>query len=365
ELEPAGPDTVDVEGYDWVVVTSRPGADELARRRRGELPRVAAIGPGTAAALRENGIEPSLVPAVSTQEGLVAELPQPPGRVLFAGAENARPYLVEALGADKVVLYRTRQLEPPEQPEGDLVVLASASAARACAALGLRIPAVSIGPETTSEARAHGIEILDEAETHDLAVLCAAVDRAAARIYHPRAVFITFLSAFGLQDDFVGTCHGVMKRIAPEAEIIDITHGITTQHVLQGALVLANTLPYMPEGVHLAVVDPGVGGQRRPRALATGEGRLLVGPDTGLLIPAAERTGGIAAAHEIANPDYALDSVSRTFHGRDLFSPAAAHLARGAPIDARAPPIDSQALMRLDVPDAEIGQNRIRACVLY
>jgi S-adenosyl-L-methionine hydrolase (adenosine-forming) len=178
-------------------------------------------------------------------------------------------------------------------------------------------------------------------------------------------VFITFLSDFGLQDDFVGTCHGVMKRIAPEAEIIDITHGIPPQHVLQGALVLSNTLPYMPEGVHLAVVDPGVGGQRRALALATGGGRLLVGPDNGLLIPAAERTGGISAAHEIANPDYALDSVSRTFHGRDLFSPAAAHLARGVPIEELGPPIDSQALLRLDVPDAEIGQNRIRACVLY
>ena len=178
-------------------------------------------------------------------------------------------------------------------------------------------------------------------------------------------MFITFLSDFGLQDDFVGTCHGVMKRIAPEVEIIDITHGIPPQHVLQGALVLANTLPYMPEGVHLAVVDPGVGGQRRPLALATGEGRLLVGPDNGLLIPAAERTGGIAAAHELANPDYALDSVSRTFHGRDLFSPAAAHLARGVPVDELGPPIDPQALLRLDVPDPEIGQNRIRACVLY
>jgi uroporphyrinogen-III synthase len=182
ELEPAGPDTVDVEGYDWVVVTSRQGADELARRRRGELPQVAAIGPGTAAALREHGIEPALVPAVSTQEGLVAELPQPPGRVLFAGAEDARPHLVEALSADKVVLYRTRHLEPPELPEGDLVVLASASAARACAALGMTIPAVSIGPETTREARAHGIEILEEAKTHDLDGLVAAVDRAAARI---------------------------------------------------------------------------------------------------------------------------------------------------------------------------------------
>jgi S-adenosyl-L-methionine hydrolase (adenosine-forming) len=178
-------------------------------------------------------------------------------------------------------------------------------------------------------------------------------------------VFITFLSDFGLQDDFVGTCHGVMKRIAPDAEILDITHGIPPQHVLQGALVLCNTLPYMPEGVHLAVVDPGVGGQRRPLALATGEGRLLVGPDNGLLMPAAERTGGIAAAHELANPDYALDSVSRTFHGRDLFSPAAAHLARGVPIDELGPPVDPQALVRLDVPEPEVGQNRIRASVLY
>jgi S-adenosyl-L-methionine hydrolase (adenosine-forming) len=178
-------------------------------------------------------------------------------------------------------------------------------------------------------------------------------------------VFITFLSDFGLQDDFVGTCHGVMKCIAPDAEILDITHGIPPQHVLQGALVLCNTLPYMPKGVHLAVVDPGVGGHRRPLALATGEGRLLVGPDNGLLIPAAERTGGIEAAHELANPDYALDSVSRTFHGRDLFSPAAAHLARGVPVDELGPPVDPQALVRLDLPEPEVGQNRIRASVLY
>src|SRR5205823_13022853 len=131
-----------------------------------------------------------------------------------------------------------------------------------------------------------------------------------------RAMFVTFLSDFGLQDDFVGTCHGVIKRIAPNVEIIDITHGIPPQHVLQGALVLCNTLPYMPEGIHLAVVDPGVGGQRRPLALRTGAGRFLVGPDNGLLIPAAEGLGGIAAAHELANPEYALDTVSRTFHGR-------------------------------------------------
>ena len=176
---------------------------------------------------------------------------------------------------------------------------------------------------------------------------------------------ITFLSDFGLQDDFVGTCHGVIKRIAPDAEIIDITHGIPPQHVLQGALVLGNTLPYMPEGIHLAVVDPGVGGQRRPLALRTGTGRVLVGPDNGLLLPAADGLGGVEAAHELANPDYALDTVSRTFHGRDLFSPAAAHLALGVSLEELGPPIDPQALVRIDVPEPEVGQNRIRAVVLY
>jgi S-adenosyl-L-methionine hydrolase (adenosine-forming) len=178
-------------------------------------------------------------------------------------------------------------------------------------------------------------------------------------------MFITFLSDFGLQDDFVGTCHGVIKQIAPEAEIIDITHGIPPQHVLQGALVLANTLPYMPEGVHLAVVDPGVGGQRRALALRSGDGGLLVGPDNGLLCPAAERLGGIAEVHELTNPDYALDNVSRTFHGRDLFAPAAAHLALGVDLADLGPPIDPDALARIDVPQPDIGENRIRATVLY
>src|SRR6266540_6914282 len=140
---------------------------------------------------------------------------------------------------------------------------------------------------------------------------------------------ITFLTDFGLADDFVGTCHGVMKRIAPEAQLIDITHGIRPGHVLQAALMLANTLPYMPKGVHLAVVDPGVGGSRRPLVLRDAEGRLYVGPDNGLLLPAVERFGGVVEAHELANPDYALQPVSRTFHGRDLFAPAAAHLANG------------------------------------
>ena len=145
---------------------------------------------------------------------------------------------------------------------------------------------------------------------------------------------ITFLTDFGLADDFVGVCHGVMKRIAPDCEVIDITHGIAPQAVLQGALTLANTLPYMPSGVHLAVVDPGVGTGRRALALRSGDGRFFVGPDNGLLLPAAERLGGIEAAHELTNPEYMLEPVSRTFHGRDVFSPAAAHLASGVDPDA-------------------------------
>src|SRR3954452_13482947 len=175
---------------------------------------------------------------------------------------------------------------------------------------------------------------------------------------------ITFLTDFGLEDDFVGTCHGVIARIAPDVRVLDITHGIRPGRVLQGALMLANTLAYMPLGVHLAVVDPGVGGIRRPLALRDGEGRLYVGPDNGLLLPAAERFGGVAAAHELANPAYALGQVSRTFHGRDLFSPAAAHLALGVPLGELGPPIDPEALVRLDLPQPEVGQQRIRALVL-
>jgi S-adenosylmethionine hydrolase len=177
-------------------------------------------------------------------------------------------------------------------------------------------------------------------------------------------VFITFLSDFGLKDDFVGTCHGVMKRIAPEAQIIDITHGIPPQAVLQGALVLANTVGFMPVGVHLAIVDPGVGGPRRPIVLRDAEDRTYVGPDNGLLLPAASRTG-IAAAHELANPDYALETISRTFHGRDLFSPAAAHLARGVALDELGPPVDPEGLVRLDLPELVITDGGIVATLLY
>jgi S-adenosyl-L-methionine hydrolase (adenosine-forming) len=179
------------------------------------------------------------------------------------------------------------------------------------------------------------------------------------------AKFITFLTDFGLADDFVGTCHGVMKGIAPDAHVIDITHGIPAQQVLQGALVLANTVPYMPVGVHLAVVDPGVGSHRRCIALRDVADRLYVGPDNGLLIPAAEKQGGIAEVREITNTDYALDKVSRTFHGRDVFSPAAAHLANGVSLAELGPPLDPELLVRLDIPEPQVGTNRIRASILY
>jgi S-adenosylmethionine hydrolase len=178
------------------------------------------------------------------------------------------------------------------------------------------------------------------------------------------ARFITFLTDFGLQDDFVGTCHGVIKGIAPDTQIIDITHGIPAQGVLQGALTLANSLPFMPAGVHLAVVDPGVGGARRALALRDESGRVHVGPDNGLLIPAAEKFGGIAEAHELANPEYALESVSRTFHGRDLFAPAAAHLSLGVELAKLGPPIAPDALARLDLPEPEVGTARIKSTVL-
>jgi S-adenosylmethionine hydrolase len=178
-------------------------------------------------------------------------------------------------------------------------------------------------------------------------------------------VLITFLTDFGLEDDFVGVCHGVMKRIAPEVEIIDITHGIQPHEVLQGAIMLANTLPYLTEGVHLAVVDPGVGSDRREIALRSGDGRLYVGPDNGLLVPAAEKLGGIEAAHEITNREYALQPISATFHGRDIFSPAAAHLAQGLAIEKLGPAIEVGSLARIEVPKPDVSDRRIRACCLY
>ena len=180
EIEPLSDEPIDATGYDWVIVTSPNGADEIARRGR-NLPRVAAVGPGTAERLHERGIEPAFVPRVSSQEGLLAEFPRPAGRVLFTAAENARRRPIDELGADYVPLYRTRLLAP-DPPEGDVVVLASGSAARAFAAIGGTTPAVSIGPETTRVARSAGLEVVEEARTHDLDGLIAAVEAVASRV---------------------------------------------------------------------------------------------------------------------------------------------------------------------------------------
>ncbi len=175
---------------------------------------------------------------------------------------------------------------------------------------------------------------------------------------------ICFLTDFGLQDDFVGTCHGVIERIAPGTRVIDVTHGIPPQSILQGALVLSSTLPYMPVGIHLAVVDPGVGGIRRAIALRDAEGRMFVGPDNGLLLPAADRAG-VVEARELTNPTYALETVSRTFHGRDLFAPAAAHVARGVPLAELGPPLDPDVLVRLDLPVPGFDGTTVVATMLY
>jgi uroporphyrinogen-III synthase len=173
-IEPMGDEPIDVSGYQWVIVTSVNGARELRRRMRGRPRRIAAIGRATADAFGRV----DLVPAVSTQEGLLRELPRPTGPVLFAGAEGARRLLIDELNADFVALYRTRELVPEEPIHGDLVVLASPSAARAFAALKLNIPAVSIGPETTAEATERGVRVIEEASTHDLDGLVGAVVRA-------------------------------------------------------------------------------------------------------------------------------------------------------------------------------------------
>lgn len=171
---------VEVEGYEWVIVTSPNGAHELVRRAAGELPKVAAVGPGTAETLRELGIEPAFVPVVSSQEGLLAEFPRPGGRILFAAAKDSRPGPIEQLGADFVALYRTTLVRPEQPPAGDAVILASGSAARSFASLGVDIPAVTIGPQTTRVAKESGLRVVEEAEAHDLDGLVEAVRRLAS-----------------------------------------------------------------------------------------------------------------------------------------------------------------------------------------
>jgi uroporphyrinogen III methyltransferase / synthase len=181
KVEPLEGGAVDPAPYDWVIVTSPNGAAELARRLAAPPRQLAAVGPGTAAALREHGLEPALVSRESTQEGLLAELPRPAGHVLVAAAEGARRVLAEALAADFLPLYRTVELSPDETPDVDIVLLASPSAARSLARTSARAaPVVVIGPQTAGAACALGLHVAAEAADHDLDGLLAALERVIA-----------------------------------------------------------------------------------------------------------------------------------------------------------------------------------------
>jgi S-adenosylmethionine hydrolase len=174
---------------------------------------------------------------------------------------------------------------------------------------------------------------------------------------------IVLLTDYGHRDPFVGICHGVIARIAPEVRVIDLTHAVPRQDVLRGAVELARSIPYMPtDAVFVAVVDPGVGSDRREVALRAGTA-ALVGPDNGVLSLAAEAFGGVDAAVEITAEDVVLSPVSRTFHGRDVFAPAAAHLALGRSLHDLGAAIEPSSLQRLEVARPMVAAGAVGARV--
>lgn len=175
---------------------------------------------------------------------------------------------------------------------------------------------------------------------------------------------ISFLSDFGAESA-PAVCRGVMWSIAPDARILDLTHSVRKFAVRDGAFLLSRMVGYLPVGVHVAVVDPGVGTARRPIAIRVSRGDILVGPDNGLLRPAAHELGDIAAAHEIAASELFLPRVSSTFHGRDIFSPVAAHLANGLPLDRVGPAIDPAELIDLKLPEPVVGRGSLETAVLF
>lgn len=158
---------------------------------------------------------------------------------------------------------------------------------------------------------------------------------------------VTLLTDYGLSDSFVGVLHAVVAGICPQARVIDLGHGVARQDVRGGAITLAQAMPYTPVGVHVAIVDPTVGSERRAVALETRDGRIFIGPDNGLLWPAAEASGGAVRAVEISRSRWRLEPLSATFHGRDLFAPVAAHLAAGEPLARAGDTLDCDALARL------------------
>ena len=179
-----------------------------------------------------------------------------------------------------------------------------------------------------------------------------------------RSRIVTFLSDYGLQDEFVGVCHGIMLKIAPDLKIIDVHHYILRQDIRHGAVVLKQSVPFLPDSVHLAVVDPSVGAKRRAIAIETSWGEVFVGPDNGLLLPAARDCGGIKKAYELTDERFHVRPVSRTFQGRDVFAPAAAHIANGADPSNLGPPIDVDDLVELEIPQAWVHDDHLHAEVL-
>jgi S-adenosyl-L-methionine hydrolase (adenosine-forming) len=176
---------------------------------------------------------------------------------------------------------------------------------------------------------------------------------------------ITLLTDFG-PNGAAAVCHGVMLGICRDAQIVEISNSVPKYSIRAGSYVLGFALPHMPPGVHVAVVDPGVGTQRRPIALRARRGDILVGPDNGLLIPGAEALGGIAAARVLDNRDWWLGDPSSTFHGRDIFAPVAAHLAAGnAPFDQTGTELDPRQLERLAEPEIRVAPQRIDTEVTY
>jgi len=176
---------------------------------------------------------------------------------------------------------------------------------------------------------------------------------------------ISLLTDFGLRDPSAAILHGVIAGIAPEARVVDITHEVRKYRIRDGTLLLWCALPWLPVGVHVAVVDPGVGTERRPLAVRVGRGDVLIGPDNGLLLGPVDRLGGATAAVELANPAYRLPSVSTSFHGRDLFAPAAAHLAAGAAFEDLGPSVDLATLVPSPLPRARVSGDAVDSEVIY
>ena len=177
------------------------------------------------------------------------------------------------------------------------------------------------------------------------------------------ARLITFSSDYGPNDEFVGVCHLVIARIAPDVRVVDGAHGI--RGIRGGSIVLAQSLPEAPDDViHLAVVDPGVGTERRGVVIAAGNGSFLVGPDNGVFFPVADRLGGALAAYELTETWFRREPVSSTFHGRDVFAPAAAHLALGVPFEEFGPAVAPSDLVRLDPPFVRAAKGVLEAEVV-